>query len=81
MLLGASLFGKNRKEVTQRLFEAERVVYGKRENGFFPSLGVIVPWPGFWKRYNSGYIALVEPAFVLERLDFNGYEVVQAPLP
>lgn len=82
MLLDVSLLGKNsRKEVTQRLFEADAVVYGTGASGFFPSLGVVVPWPGFWKEYKSGYIVLVDSAFVLKRLDFYGYEVIQAPLP
>lgn len=82
MLLDVNLFDKkNRKAISQRLFDAERTPYAKRENGFFPTLGVIVPWPSFWKQYKSGYVSLVDPAFMLARLDFYGYEPVDAPDP
>ena len=82
MLLDLNLFDKkNRKAISQCLFDAERTPYGTRENGFFPKLGVIVPWPGFWKRYKSGYVSLVDPAFILARLDFYGYELIDAPQP
>lgn len=82
MLHGVDLFGKQRKVVSQTLFDLEPKPYGKRESGFFPSVGVVVPWPGYWREYGgSGYIELVEPTFLLERLDFYCFDPIDAPLP
>jgi len=74
------LFGRDRKGISQALFDREEEPYGNREKGFFPSLGLVVPWPHFWKQYKGGYVIMVDSQFVLDRLDFYSLDPIDAPL-
>lgn len=74
------LFGKDRKEIDAQLFALDDDLYGNREKGFYGTLGLIVPWPHFWKQYGGGYISFVDSEFIFDRLDFYLFDPLDAPL-
>ena len=74
------LFGTDRKQIDAQLFALDDDLYGNREKGFYGTLGLIVPWPYFWKKYKGGYIEFVDSEFIFDRLDFFVLDPLDAPL-
>ena len=79
MFQGIDLFGNDRKAVIDRLFEIDEDLYGDRMVGFFAELGIVITWPS-GKKQGREFIQFVDSEDVLNRLDFDMLDPLDAPL-
>ncbi|WP_039017388.1 hypothetical protein [Halocynthiibacter namhaensis] len=75
---GINLFSKQRRSVIDELSNLDKDLYGHRESGFWGELGIISTWPSVWKQH--AYIKLVDSEYIFDRLDFNNFDQLDAPL-
>ena len=77
---GINLFSGDRQAVIDALFEMDQDLYGRREHGFFSKLGIVASWASKKKSSSIFYMQFVDSEDVLNRLDFDMLDPLDAPL-
>lgn len=73
---GLNLMAADRKELMRTMAKAEAKLFANNASYFFPKAGIAMTDPRFWKE--KGTVEFVVSDYIMERLDFQDWEELDA---